>query len=114
LVGEELGFVGAVGILAAFTYLGYLLFKISAAAPDKFSRYLSFGLALSLVLQICVNLGGVTGVIPVKGLPLPFFSWGRSALLAHLVMLGILLNILKQSEIIPSNTGGKPFRKKSS
>lgn len=114
LVGEELGFVGAMGILLAFTYLGYLLFRISAAAPTLFGRYLAFGLALSLVLQVCVNLGGVTGLIPVKGLPLPFFSWGRSALLAHLVSLGILLNILKQSEIILPEAGGRKSRKRSS
>ncbi|MCB0403854.1 MAG: putative lipid II flippase FtsW [Bdellovibrionales bacterium] len=97
LVGEELGFVGAFALMCTFAYLGYLLFKIVRFAPDLFGRYLAFTLSLSLLLQIVVNLGGVTGVIPVKGLPLPFISWGRSALVVNLAMMGILLNICKQA-----------------
>jgi cell division protein FtsW len=102
LIGEELGFVGAIALLAAFVYFSYLLFKVSLHAKDSFGCYLGFGLALSLVLQIAVNLGGVTGILPVKGLPLPFISWGRSALIVNLAMMGILLNIVRQSTIIPS------------
>ena len=54
-----------------------------------------------MALQIAVNLGGVTGILPVKGLPLPFISWGRSALLVNLILMGILLNIVQSSSIIP-------------
>jgi len=97
LVGEELGFLGAIVLLGAFLYLSYLLFKVSLRAPDTFGCYLSFGLALSLTLQVAVNLGGVTGIVPVKGLPLPFVSWGRSALIVNLIMVGIILNIARQS-----------------
>jgi len=100
LIGEELGFVGTVTVLGLFLYLGYLLFKASFRAPDNFGRYLGFGLALSLLLQVSVNLGGVTGILPVHGLPLPFISWGRSALFVNLLMMGILLNIVRQSGII--------------
>lgn len=99
LIGEELGFVGAVLVLGLFAYFGYLLFKAAFHAPDSFGRYLGFGLAMGLLLQLVVNLGGVTGLIPVKGLPLPFISWGRSALLANLASVGILLNIVRQSVV---------------
>lgn len=103
LVGEELGFVGAVILLLVFAYLGYLFFKVVFRTPDPFGCYLAFGLGLSLLLQVAVNVGGVTGVIPVKGLPLPFISWGRSALLVNLAMVGILLNIARQSRMLPTH-----------
>lgn len=115
LIGEELGFVGAIAVLAAFAYFGYLLFKAAFHAPDAFGRYLGFGLAMGLLLQLVVNLGGVTGLIPVKGLPLPFISWGRSALLANLASVGILLNIVRQSVVSspPATTKMSPEKKKS-
>ncbi len=97
LVGEELGFIGSVVVLIIFAYFGFLLFKAVRFAPDAFGRYLAFGLSFSLMMQVMVNLGGVVGMIPVKGLPLPFISWGRSALLVNLCMVGILLNIAHQA-----------------
>jgi len=114
LVGEELGFVGAMGLVIIFAYLGYLLFKLARFAPDPFGRYLAFGLSFILMLQIIVNLGGVTGIIPVKGLPLPFISWGRSALVVNLAMMGILLNIAYQSSpssSVTTNQKGSSPRK---
>lgn len=107
LVGEELGFLGALLLLVAFAYFAYLLFKVAIRAKEPFGCYLAFGLALSLVLQICVNLGGVTGVLPVKGLTLPFISWGRSALLVNLAMIGILLNIARSSVILDASAAAK-------
>jgi len=65
---------------------------------------MGFGIALALVLQISVNLGGVTGLLPLKGLPLPFISWGRSALLVNLFAMGILLNIIRQSASLLDRT----------
>lgn len=97
LIGEELGFIGAAAVVALFAYFCYLLFRVSLLASDPFSSYLAFGLAFLLSAQVAVNLGGVTGLLPIKGLPLPFISWGRSALLINLAMVGILLNIIKQS-----------------
>jgi cell division protein FtsW len=103
LIGEEMGFVGAITLLVLFTYFCYLLFKVALSAKDAFGCYLGFGLALSVALQIVVNLGGVTGLLPVKGLPLPFISWGRSALIVNLILMGILLNIIQSSSIIPAD-----------
>lgn len=101
LVGEELGFIGALGVLLLFCLLVLALFKIAVHTHDIFSRLLCFGLSLSVMLQVLVNLGGVVGLLPVKGLPLPFFSWGRSSLIVTLAILGIVLNILRQSKIMP-------------
>jgi cell division protein FtsW len=108
LIGEETGFIGTIILLVLFTYFCYLLFKVSLTAKDSFGCYLSFGLALSVALQIVVNLGGVTGLLPVKGLPLPFISWGRSALIVNLILMGILLNIVETSSIIPAETETEP------
>ncbi len=110
LVAEELGFIGALVLLLVFLYLLYLLFRVSFQARDNLGCYVAFGLALSLGLQVCINLGGVTGLLPVKGLPLPFISWGRSALLVNLIMMGILLNIARQSSIIPSDFSPGPLK----
>lgn len=106
LVAEELGFVGAITLVGLFILFSYWLFKAALQSKDPFGRYLGLGLGIALTLQIAVNLGGVTGVLPVKGLPLPFLSWGRSALLVNLAMMGILLNILKQSAIIQEPSAG--------
>lgn len=103
LIGEEMGFIGAITLLVLFTYFCYLLFKVALSAKDAFGCYLGFGLALSVALQIVVNLGGVTGLLPVKGLPLPFISWGRSALIVNLILMGILLNIVQSSSIISAD-----------
>lgn len=97
LIGEELGFIGAACVVALFAYFCFLLFRVSFNAPDPFASYFGFGLAFLLTAQVAVNLGGVTGLLPIKGLPLPFISWGRSALLINLSMVGILLNIIRQS-----------------
>jgi cell division protein FtsW len=96
LVGEELGFIGALALLTLFAGFAYLAIKGALAAPDKLGRLLGFGIALAMMLQVSVNLGGVTGLLPLKGLPLPFISWGRSALLVNLFTIGILLNIIRQ------------------
>ena len=111
LIGEELGFVGAGAVVLVFGYLFYLLFRLCARLEDSFGSLLCFGLTLSLVLQVLINLGGVTGLLPVKGLPLPFLSWGRSALIINLFSMGILLNIIKQSEIISPAPCPKPKAK---
>ena len=97
LIGEELGFIGAVVVVVMFAYFSYLLFRTSFKAAEPFACYFAFGLAFLLTAQVAVNLGGVTGLLPIKGLPLPFISWGRSALLVNLSMVGILLNIVRQS-----------------
>ena len=99
IVGEELGFVwvcALVGLFALFIWRGYW---ISWNAPDSFGQYLAFGVTTILSLHIILNLFVVTGLLPTKGLPLPFISYGGTNLLSTLFMTGILLNISRQ--IIP-------------
>lgn len=95
LTAEELGFVGAAVVVCLFALLGLILFRAASRASDSFSRFVIFGLSFSLMLQVCVNVGGVTGLLPIKGLPLPFFSWGRSALITHLAMIGVIISCIR-------------------
>lgn len=98
LIGEELGFVGAMATVLAFGYLIYSLIRASMYAPDNTGRLMGFGLTLAIALQVVVNLGGVTGLLPLKGLPLPFLSWGRSALIGNLISMGVLWNLVRQAD----------------
>jgi cell division protein FtsW len=70
--------------------------RVSLRAPDSFGSYLALGLTLLIGLQACINMGVVTGMLPTKGLSLPFLSYGGSSLLVNLLAVGILLNISTQ------------------
>jgi cell division protein FtsW len=98
IVGEEFGFIGAVALIGLISFLLYKGFKISENAPDDFGRILAFGLTIWLGIQSVINLGAMVSLIPLTGVPLPFISYGGSALLANLVAIGILLNISKYSK----------------
>lgn len=90
LVGEELGLIGALVVLALFVVVAVRGFRIAARHPDPFASLLAFGLTAVLVLSAVVNIGVVLGVLPTKGLPLPFISYGGSALLATMIEVGLL------------------------
>jgi cell division protein FtsW len=90
LVGEELGLVGAVVVLALFAVVAVRGFRVAARHPDSFASLLAFGLTAVLILSAVVNIGVVLGMLPTKGLPLPFLSYGGSALLATLLEVGLL------------------------
>lgn len=94
VLAEELGFVGA---LVLFVLLGVLLFRVISVvdkARDSFGRLVAVGIGCMLLFQVVVNLGANLTLLPVTGVPLPFLSYGRSALLTNLVALGILQGIL--------------------
>ena len=93
IIGEELGLVGAMAVVAMFALLIWRGLRVGLRAPDAFGAYLGLGLTIMLATQILVNLGVVTGTLPTKGLPLPFISFGGSALLMTLFSAGVLLNI---------------------
>jgi len=93
VVGEELGFLGVVVIIGMFFLLVQRAMRISVAAPDTFGRFLAFGIAVLFGIEATVNMGVVTGMLPTKGLALPFISYGGSSLLISLFAVGILLNI---------------------
>ncbi|MCS7172199.1 MAG: rod shape-determining protein RodA [Armatimonadetes bacterium] len=93
VIGEELGFVGAIGVLGLFWV--YLIRGLQAAqrAPDAFGRLVGVGIVAMVGFHVLVNVGMTVGVMPVTGIPLPFLSYGGSALLANLAATGILLNL---------------------
>jgi cell division protein FtsW len=93
VVGEELGFVGVVVIIGMFFLLVQRAMRIAVAAPDTFGRFLALGIAVLFGIEATVNMGVVTGLLPTKGLALPFISYGGSSLLISLFAVGILLNI---------------------
>jgi cell division protein FtsW len=96
MVGEELGLWGVIGTVAAFVILIFAGMCISAYAPNRFGKLLGFGLTFLLGLEALLNMGVTTALLPNKGLPLPFVSYGGSSLLAAMVAVGILINIHRQ------------------
>lgn len=93
IIGEELGFVGLAVVLLLFAVVLYRGMRISMRAPDRYGSLLAAGLTGSIVLQAILNVGVVTGSLPVTGVPLPFISFGGTSLVFTLVSVGILLNI---------------------
>ena len=73
--------------------------RIGLRAPDAFSGYLALGITVLIATQTLVNLGVVTGLLPTKGLPLPFISFGGSALLVTMLSTGLLLNISQHAHV---------------
>lgn len=100
---EEMGFIGALLVILLFAYLIYRGFRVARAAPDKFSAMLATGITAKLAIQTLMNLFVVTGIIPVTGAALPFFSYGGTALLMQLGEMGILLNISRYMRIDARN-----------
>lgn len=94
--GEEIGFVGLCVILALFFFILYRGFRIASAQPDKFGFLLAAGITWTLFINIAVNIGVVTVLLPVTGLPLPFISYGGSSLLVSSAAVAVLLNLSKK------------------
>lgn len=95
---EELGFVRILGILALFTTWIILGLRIAKNAPDTFSKLLAVGLTSMIGLQALVNICASLGLVPLTGIPLPFFSYGSSALVMTLISSGVLFNIAKHGK----------------
>jgi cell division protein FtsW len=97
IIGEEWGLVGTLTVLALFVILAYQGYRIAIHAPDTFSGLLAAGITTWLVAQACINMMVVTALLPVTGIPLPFISYGGSALTINLVAVGILLSISRET-----------------
>ncbi len=93
VIGEELGFIGLVLVVGLFGVILWRGMRTALRAPDLFGTYLAFGLTFCLFLQAVINIMVVAGLMPTKGLTLPFLSYGGTSLVTSLVMVGILLNI---------------------
>ncbi|MBD3245371.1 MAG: rod shape-determining protein RodA [Candidatus Moranbacteria bacterium] len=93
VIGEELGFVGVLVLMAGFLFIFYELFKIALNSADNFGRYIVEGVMAVFVIQLIVNIGMNVGMFPVIGLPLPFVSYGGSALIVEFFLIGIVFSI---------------------
>jgi len=99
VIGEEMGFAGLVVVMALFGLILWRGMRIAMQAPDLFGTYLAFGLTFSLFLQAMLNAGVVAGVLPTKGMTMPFLSYGGTSLVISLAAIGILLNISQNSMV---------------
>ena len=96
MIGEEIGLIGTLGTVLLFVVIVVAGMCAAAYAPDRFGKLLGMGLVTLIALEALTNMGVTTSLLPNKGLPLPFVSYGGSALLAACIILGILLNIQRQ------------------
>lgn len=97
IVAEEWGLVGAGIVILTFLVIGLVGLSTALRAPDAFGQLLAAGVTCWIVVQAFVNIGAVLGVVPITGLPLPFVSFGGSALVVTMAAYGILLNIARQA-----------------
>ncbi len=93
VIGEEFGFAGATIVLAMFLLIIWRAIQIAGLVKSRFSSLVAIGLAAMLTFHVFVNIGMTVGVVPVTGLPLPYFSYGGSHLVVNLILAGLLLNI---------------------
>jgi rod shape determining protein RodA len=93
VVGEEFGFFGSVFVLSLFALLLWRAIRIAYLSKDAFGTYLATGVASMFAIQMFVNVGMVIGIMPITGIPLPFLSYGGSAMLVNFIAVGILLNV---------------------
>ncbi len=100
MIGEELGFVGASVVVFLFFILFIRGLLIAKRSGDSFSYYLAYGISLMIAVQALINFAVVTGMVPTKGLPLPFISYGGSALIVNMTAIGLLLNISRNAQVL--------------
>jgi cell division protein FtsW len=98
VVSEELGLIGAVAIAVLFFIFAYRGFRTALRTRDTFGRYLAVGITTMIAVQAFFNMSVVLALLPTKGIPLPFISYGGSSLFVMLASVGVLLNITQQTE----------------
>jgi len=100
VVGEELGFIGALSLLALYFVVLYRGVRTAFLAKDHFGMLLATGAVSMLAFHVLINVGAVSGIMPVTGIPLPFFSYGGSAVMADLAALGLIMAVYVQRQKI--------------
>jgi rod shape determining protein RodA len=106
LFAEEYGFAGSIGLIGLFLWLIYIGYRISIRSKQQFGRLVAFGLISVFSINVFINLGMVTGMLPVVGVPLPFLSYGGSSMATVLISFGILMNIgVNYSTALPTKFG---------
>ncbi len=97
VIGEELGLIGTTVVVSCFAVIAWRGLRTALVAPDRFGALLALGLTTMVAVQALFNMSVVIGLLPTKGIPLPFVSNGGSSLLVNLIAMGILLNISQQA-----------------
>lgn len=95
VAGEEFGFIGSITIILVFVFFAIRGLKIASRAKDQFGRLLTVGIVILVISQAFVNIGAMTSILPLSGIPLPFISHGGTALLITLAEMGIIMNVSK-------------------
>jgi cell division protein FtsW len=110
ILGEEMGLLGTLTIVGVFAFIGYLGIKVAQRAPDRFGMLVASGITIWITVQALVNMGAVTGSLPVTGVPLPLVSFGGTSLVICLAAMGILVNIASQGRFSVGTKRGAPKR----
>jgi cell division protein FtsW len=101
VIAEEFGLIGTVVVLAAFLVIAWRGYLVATRMPDRFGAFLALGLTTLIVAQALINMSVVLGILPNKGLPLPFISAGGSSMLISMLAMGILLNVSQHAASAP-------------
>jgi cell division protein FtsW len=101
VIGGNLGLLGSVAVIGLFGMFAWAGFRIAAREQDPFSRYVAVGITCWIVCQAVINVGGVIDALPITGIPLPFISYGGSALVAEMAGAGLLLGIARRQRPAP-------------
>jgi cell division protein FtsW len=99
ILGEEMGLLGTIAVLGMFAFLAYLGIRVARNAPDRFGMLVASGITMWITFQALVNIGAVTGAMPITGVPLPLVSFGGTSLVITLAAVGILVNIARQGRV---------------
>jgi cell division protein FtsW len=97
IVVEEMGFVGALFLISLFVAFTFLMVKLAQGISDKFGKLLVMGVAVWVIGQAFINITAISGLVPLTGIPLPFISYGGTAIIALLAGMGIVLNVAKRA-----------------
>ncbi|MFZ7103112.1 MAG: FtsW/RodA/SpoVE family cell cycle protein [Peptococcaceae bacterium] len=102
VIGEQLGILGTIGVVILYLFFAFFSLKKAQLIPTLGSRLLAAGLSLVLIVQAFIIMGGVTKLIPLTGLPLPFMSYGGSSTISNFVMLGVIMWLSKEKSFVPA------------
>lgn len=112
IIGEEIGLIGTIAVLLLFTTFICLGFKAARRAPDGLGRLLAMSITCMIAIQALINMGAATGVLPVTGVTLPFFSYGGSSLVICMCLAGILINVSRQEVEVGIPPDGRKKRER--
>jgi len=98
IIGEELGFLGSASVLILFGALVWFMLRIAFRIKNIFASRVVLGISAMIAFEVIVNIGVSTGMLPTKGLPLPFISYGGSSLVCHMAAVGLVLNMAREAE----------------